>query len=192
MNALGTMFAIFYIDKLGRRFILLRMVPFIGISLFVIAYGLGLKGFSHGGDDSTLSEAGKWISLAGILLYLACFSTSLGCTPWTINSEIYPLHLRGVGNSVSTTVNWVSNYMVSQFFLILTETVLGQVLTFIALGLVCGLCWLFVYKLVPETMGKSIEQIVGELCPHTIVNNASSMGSVKEIVTNEFEEDNKP
>ena len=55
-----------------------------------------------------------------------------------------------------------------------------------------GLCWLFVYKLVPETMGKSIEQIVGELCPHTIVNNASSMGSVKEIVTNEFEEDNKP
>jgi SP family galactose:H+ symporter-like MFS transporter len=110
MNALGTLIAIFYIDKLGRRYILLRMVPFIGASLLVISLGLGLKGYAN---TDEIADAGKWVSLTGILLYLAFFSVSLGCTPWTINSEIYPLHLRGAGNSVSTTTNWVSNYVVS-------------------------------------------------------------------------------
>ena len=56
MNALGTLIAIFYIDKLGRRYILLRMVPFIGASLLVISLGLGLKGY--GMADST--QAGKF------------------------------------------------------------------------------------------------------------------------------------
>ncbi|CDW81272.1 inositol transporter 1-like [Stylonychia lemnae] len=162
MNALGTLIAIFYIDKLGRRYILIRMVPFIGFSLLIISLGLGLKGFG----DELERDAGKWVSLTGILLYLAFFSISLGCTPWTINSEIYPLHLRGAGNSVSTTTNWVSNYLVSQFFLIVTKTTAGQVATFIAIALCCGFAWIFIYYLCPETKGKPIEQIVDELCPH--------------------------
>jgi SP family myo-inositol transporter-like MFS transporter 13 len=58
-------------------------------------------------------EAGSWIALAGIMLYLGFFSIGLGNTPWTVNSEIYPLHLRGVGLSTSTTANWLSNYIVS-------------------------------------------------------------------------------
>lgn len=122
MNALGTLVAIFYTDKLGRRFILLRCVPLIAGALLVIALGLGLRGFGH---TDALEDGGKWISLAGILLYLAFFSISLGNTPWIVNSEIYPLHLRGVGASVSTTTNWVSNYVVSQFFLLVTETPAG-------------------------------------------------------------------
>jgi hypothetical protein len=154
INALGTLVAIFYIDKLGRRFILLRCIPFVGASLMVIALGLGLRGF---GTTDSVQDGGKWVSLAGILLYLAWFSISLGPTPWAVNSEIYPLHLRGVGNSVSTTTNWVSNYLVSQFFLIVTETTTGQVVTFTAIALCCGLTWLFVYKLLPETKNKPIE-----------------------------------
>lgn len=122
MNALGTLVAIFYIDKLGRRYILLRLIPFVAAALLVISTGLGLKGY---GALQSTEDAGKWVSLTGILLYLAFFSISLGCTPWTINSEIYPLHLRGAGNSVSTTTNWVSNYVVSQFFLIVTTTTTG-------------------------------------------------------------------
>lgn len=51
--------------------------------------------------------------MSGIILYLSFYSIGLGNTPWTVNSEIYPLHLRGVGISVSTTVNWVSNYCIS-------------------------------------------------------------------------------
>ena len=153
MNALGTFIAIFYIDKLGRRYILLRMVPFIAVSLMIISLGLGLKGFGN----EVERDVAKWVSMGGILLYLAFFSISLGCTPWTINSEIYPLHLRGAGNSVSTTTNWVSNYVVSQFFLILTKTTAGQVATFIGVAICCGFAWLFIYYLCPETKGKPID-----------------------------------
>jgi len=53
INALGTFIAIFYIDKLGRRYILLRMIPFISVSLLVIALGLGLKGFGDSLERGT-------------------------------------------------------------------------------------------------------------------------------------------
>ena len=95
--------------------------------------------------------------MAGILLYLGFFSVSLGPVPWTVNSEIYPLHLRGVGNSLSTTTNWVSNYIVSQFFLLLVESALGQVLTFSAIALCCLFAWVFVFVLLPETKNKPTE-----------------------------------
>lgn len=104
--------------------------------------------------------------MAGILLYLVFFSISLGPIPWTVNSEIYPLHLRGVGNSLATTVNWVSNYAVSQVFLLVTQESTGQVITFEFIAACCVGTWFFVYKLLPETKGRSIESIVNELCPH--------------------------
>jgi hypothetical protein len=118
-NALGTVVAIVYIDKLGRRYILLRLIPFVAVTLLILAVGLGLNGMDATSPaQSKLSMdqcigSGKWVSLSGILLYLVFFSISLGPIPWTVNSEIYPLHLRGVGNSLATTVNWVSNYAVS-------------------------------------------------------------------------------
>lgn len=108
INALGTILALFYIDKLGRRYILLRIVPFISISLFILSIGLGLKNYEASSDS-----LGKWVSLSGMILYLAFFSVSMGSTPWTVNSEIYPLPVRGLGISLATTVNWVSNYIVS-------------------------------------------------------------------------------
>ena len=119
MNALGTLIAVFYVDKLGRRYIMLRTLPGVGTSLLVISAGLGLFNFYD--HDSAQSISGSWIALTGIILYLAFFSVGMGCTPWTVNSEIYPLHLRGCGLSLSTTGNWVTNYFVSQLFLTLTS-----------------------------------------------------------------------
>ena len=116
-------------------------------------------------QDLTPIASGKWITLVGILLYLVFFSISLGPIPWTVNSEIYPLHLRGAGNSLATTVNWVSNYAVSQVFLLVTTTALGQVLTFVFISVCCVGTWYFVYRLLPETKGRRIESIVAELCP---------------------------
>lgn len=153
MNTLGTLVVLSFIDKFGRRWILLKIIPFICISHLLIALGLGLKGFG----DEEVAGSGKWISLIGILCYLAFYSISLGCTPWTVNSEIFPLHLRGVGNSLATTSNWVSNFIISQFFLLATDTILGQVITFISIAGMMILAWLFVYKLLPETRGKPID-----------------------------------
>ena len=111
MNAVGTIVAVFYIDKIGRRFIMLRMLPGIGLSMIAIGLGMGLKNFT---DEKDL---GKWIAVLALLSYIGFFSIGMGSTPWTVNSEIYPLHLRGSGNAIATTFNWISNYLVCQIFL---------------------------------------------------------------------------
>ena len=91
MNAFGSIIAMIYIDRLGRRYILLRIIPFVGLTLWVLAMGLGLNA------SEAYQSSAKWISLTGILSYLLFFAISLGSIPWSVNAEIYPLHLRGVG-----------------------------------------------------------------------------------------------
>lgn len=118
-NAVGTVIAVFFIDKLGRRYIMLRTLPIIGIAMFLISIGF----IVHNYTSATL--AGTWIVFFSIIIYLAYFSIGMGSTPWTVNSEIYPLHLRGVGNSLSTFANWVSNSLLSFVFLTTTDGKIG-------------------------------------------------------------------
>ena len=77
-----------------------------------------------------------------------------------MNSEIYPLHLRGVGNSLSTTANWVFNFVVSISFLALTGSNLGEVLVWLLLALFALGTWLFAYFVLIETKGKKLEEIL--------------------------------
>mmetsp|Transcript_10049 Transcript_10049/g.892 ORF Transcript_10049/g.892 Transcript_10049/m.892 type:complete len:143 (+) Transcript_10049:904-1332(+) len=105
INAIGTVVAIFFIDNLGRRYVMLRSLPFIAMSMFLIGAGFYVHNYVDGPDDYT----GTWMIFSFIMTYLAFFSVGMGNAPWTVNSEIYPLHLRGVGNSIATFANWVSN-----------------------------------------------------------------------------------
>ena len=94
--------------------------------------------------------------MSGLFIYLLSFAIGLGSTPWTVNSEIYPLHLRGVGASLSTSSNWIANYAISAIFLTLTKTDTGKVITYFSIGFFNFLFLLFVYEFVPETKGKSL------------------------------------
>ena len=83
---------------------------------------------------------------------------SLGPVTWLILSEIFPLGIRGRAMGIATFVNWVCNYLVSLTFLTLLES-LGSSATFWLYGAVCiGGLW-FVFKQVPETKGKTFEEI---------------------------------
>jgi SP family myo-inositol transporter-like MFS transporter 13 len=153
INSLGTLIAVFFTDKLGRRYIILRSTLFIAVALWILSLGLGLHNFGNLKEE----DVGSWISMTGILLYMCFFSVGMGNAPWTVNSEIYPLHLRGVGLSCATTANWIANYAIASLFLTLTSTDLGQVITFAGISVFCILCFIFVYYLLPETKGKSVE-----------------------------------
>lgn len=109
-----------FVDNMGRRYIMLRTLPGCAASMCLLAIGMWLINVGN--------SAGQWVSAAAIFIYLAFFSVGMGATPWTVNSEIYPIHLRGIGNSMSTFGNWASNYAISAVFLTATETDLGQVL----------------------------------------------------------------
>ena len=152
---MGTIAAIFFIDRLGRRYLILRTLPFIALSWFVTAAGMAYTG---DGRTDEVQTTGGIVACIGVACFLLFFSFGMSSTPWAINAEIYPLHLIGTANSLSATTNWVVNAIVSEAFKILTEiSVISEVIVYVCLGSMAVLCFFFTYKFIPETANKSIE-----------------------------------
>ena len=160
INASGAIIAFFIIDNKGRRWTLLRLIPFVILSLLLVASGIAMVNFAQDQDTQTI---GKYLAFLAICSYLVFFSTSLSPVPWTLQSEIFPLHLRGAGNSASTFSNWFCNFIISEVFLSLTKTPTGTVATFVGLALVTVGGWFFVYYIVPETKDKGFEEILSDI-----------------------------
>ncbi|XP_022954532.1 probable inositol transporter 2 [Cucurbita moschata] len=99
-----------------------------------------------------------WLALIGLALYIIFFSPGMGTVPWIVNSEIYPLRYRGVCGGIAATANWVSNLVVAQSFLSLTQSI-GPSWTFLIFGLISIVALMFVLICVPETKGLPIEEI---------------------------------
>jgi SP family galactose:H+ symporter-like MFS transporter len=149
VNVLMTAVAIGLIDRVGRR-------PLLLTGLIGMAIGLGLLGFAFmlPGQQSILGL----IAAGSLMLYVASFAIGLGPVFWLLISEIYPLKIRGLAMSVATEANWGSNLIIALTFLTLIQ-LLGETGTFWLYGLVSILAWLFAYFLVPETKGRSLEEI---------------------------------
>ena len=96
--------------------------------------------------------------LIAILLYVAAFAISLGPVMWTLLSEIFPGHIKGIAISVVGFFNSLVSYTVTQFFP-WELTNLGPTLTFAIYAVMAVLSLLFVYKFVIETKGKSLEEV---------------------------------
>jgi len=98
------------------------------------------------------------LALLAMFLYIAFFAPGMGSLPWTVNSEIYPTWVRSTAISIATMMNWTCNLLVSLSFLTMTDK-LGLPWTF---GLYAGLSALglaFIFFLVPETKGSSLEDV---------------------------------
>ncbi|KAF7803144.1 putative inositol transporter 2 [Senna tora] len=99
-----------------------------------------------------------WVAIVGLGLYIIFFSPGMGTVPWVINSEIYPLRYRGICGGMASTAVWVSNLIVSQSFLSLTQAI-GTAWTFMMFGFVAVVAIIFVIIFVPETKGLPIEEV---------------------------------
>lgn len=99
-----------------------------------------------------------WLALIGLALYIIFFSPEMGIVPWIVNSEIYPLRFRGVCGGIAATANWISNLIVAQSFLSLTQAI-GTSWTFLIFGVISVVALFFVLIFVPETKGLPIEEI---------------------------------
>jgi sugar porter (SP) family MFS transporter len=149
VNVILTVVAMQLIDRVGRRPLLL--VSLAGMSLGLIVLGLAFK-------LPQLSGSLGWIAVTSLMLYVGSFAVGLGPVFWLILSEIYPLRIRGRAMSVGTVANWGANLIVALSFLTLTQ-VMGKSATFWLYGIVSIGAWLFAFFLVPETKGKTLEQI---------------------------------
>jgi MFS family permease len=108
VNVAFTILSLFMIDKLGRR-----KLYFIGLSGIVASLiALGLVFAFH----SSLGDAGKWLAIVFVWIYIAFFAISLGPLGWLIISEIFPLRVRGIGSSIGSLSNWLFNGIVAFTF----------------------------------------------------------------------------
>lgn len=149
VNVLLTLVAMRLIDRVGRRPLLLVSLAGMALSLFVLGFAFALP---------QLAGSLGWIAVAGLMIYVGSFAVGLGPVFWLMLSEIYPLRIRGRAMSVGTLANWGANLVVAASFLTLTQ-VWGAASTFWVYGLVSVGAWVFAFVLVPETKGRSLEDI---------------------------------
>ena len=98
------------------------------------------------------------MTVVSLMLYVGAFAVGMGPVFWLLIAEIYPLPVRGKAMAAATLANWGANLVVALTFLSLVH-VLGSRGAFWLYGAVGVAAWLFAYFLVPETRGRSLEEI---------------------------------
>lgn len=150
-NLIFTVIAIWVVDKLGRKPLMVIGAAGMGIALFA----MGLAGYYQ--------ATGLWMLLF-VLIYIASFALSVGPVVWVILSEIFPTKTRGRAMGIATICLWLANTVVSQTFPMMDENVyliekFNHGFPFFIYGAMCVVLIIFMWRCVPETKGKSLEEI---------------------------------
>lgn len=146
VNMLFTLVAIWVIDKVGRKPLLLIGSVGMGVSLALL-----------GGAFALDMTSGPWVLLF-TLSYVAAFAMAMGPAVWVIMAEIFPTQIRGRAMSIATVCLWTACYVVSQTFPWMLKNLEGP-MTFWFYAVMCLLAIMFVAGYVPETKGKTLEEI---------------------------------
>jgi sugar porter (SP) family MFS transporter len=146
INVVFTVVAIFTIDIFGRKRLLLTGTTGMFISLIVIGFL-----FAAGKAEGVLL-------LSLVLIFIACFAFSLGPVVWVILSEIYPTIIRGRAMSIATIAVWVGTSIIGQMIPLSLDN-LGPDITFWIFAFFCIPTLLIGWKLLPETKGRTLEDI---------------------------------
>jgi len=146
-----TILAIWLVDRLGRKPLMVFGAAGMGISLVAIAIA------------AMLDQLAAWV-LVFILGYIACFALSVGPVTWVILSEIFPTKIRGRAMAIATFGLWIANFIVSQTFPMMDENpwlidTFNHGFPFFVYGGFCVVLVMFMITVVPETKGKTLEEI---------------------------------
>ena len=151
MNLLFTLVALRLVDRFGRKPLMI-----IGAAGMTLAHaGLGIAAYNN--------ILGTWVLIL-VLGFIAFFAMSLGPIVWIIIAEVFPTRIRGRGMAIASLLLWGTNYVVSQTFPMINESpwlvaTFGHAFPFMLYGSFCLLTVFFVLAVVPETKGKSPEEI---------------------------------
>ena len=154
-NVLATFVAVAYVDRFGRKPLL--FLGLVGMFVSLCAVGLGFAIESTKDTGSGASIVGI-ITMVALVIFIASFAFSLGPVVWTIISEIFPNRIRGRAVSLATAANWGAAFLVTEFFLSIVNAI-GEAATFFILASMCVLAYIFIWRYVPETKGRSLEEI---------------------------------
>ena len=184
---LCSIFNLYSLDKFGRRPLLLIGISILAFSMLLLGslsiafvdphlllstsqarecnnYTIVSQSEYTFPANTTLTSsltATKWMSLILLMAYVGAYEISFGSISWLLLTELFPPSVRGQAVSLSTTVNWSMNLIISVTLLSIYHALLGY--TYIIYGLFCVLGLVCLFVMVPETKGKSLEKISDEL-----------------------------
>ena len=152
VNISFTLVAVFTVEKLGRKPLLIIGSIGMGVGAFMVALTFGNSAF-------------QMVTMLGIMLYSASFMMSWGPICWVLIAEIFPNTIRGKAVAIAVAFQWIFNWIVSSTFVPMFNMHLvegdhfGHWFTYGLYGTICLLAALFVWRLVPETKGKTLEDM---------------------------------
>lgn len=145
--------ATFLLDKHGRRPLLLTSVG--GMILSLLTLGMSLTVIDHSTQKLTWAIA---LCITMVCAFVASFSIGLGPIAWVYSSEIFPLRLRAQGASMGVAMNRVVSGIISMTFLSLSNAITTGGAFFLFAG-IASVAWLFFFTFLPETQGRSLEEM---------------------------------
>ena len=177
VNLLFTFIAMFTVDKLGRK-------PLLIIGGFGMLIGFLIMGFTlYLSDYSQVNSAGLpaisstegIICLVGILMFIGSFAMSMGPIVWVLLSEIFPNSIRSTAMAIAVAAQWLANYFVSQTFPIVVESDANRLVAdggtwnnslpyFLFSAFIIFIIF-FTWKWIPETKGKTLEEMEATFNP---------------------------
>ncbi len=145
VNLLTTLIAIYAVDRIGRP--LLMLFGAAGLAAIFTLMGISFTAAGHALPVRTL-----------VLLSIGCYGCSLAPITWVVIAEIFPNRIRGAAMSVSVSALWVACFILTYTFPLLNEK-LGMAGTFWMYAAVCAVGFVFILARLPETKGKTLEEI---------------------------------
>uniref|UniRef100_A0A914YR74 Major facilitator superfamily (MFS) profile domain-containing protein n=1 Tax=Panagrolaimus superbus TaxID=310955 RepID=A0A914YR74_9BILA len=158
VNVLMTLVSVWLVDhpKFGRR-----SLHISGLTGMMISSILIVVSMTFAGEGANTNTFASYASIIFVILFVVAFATGPGSIPWFFVSEIFPSGARGSAGSIACAVNWLANFLVGTFFLPVNN-ILGKN-TFLVFATFLAFFIFFTWKFVPETKGKTIDEINEDL-----------------------------
>ncbi|XP_069988510.1 facilitated trehalose transporter Tret1 [Penaeus vannamei] len=153
-QVLGTLLASFLMDRTGRKVLLLLSSVVMTLALAALGAYFVLKEK----DADFATSALGWLPLAGLVAFIAAFALAFGPIPWLMMGELFPRDAREIAGSLASAFNWSLSFLVTLTFLPLQEAI-GSAAVYWTFAVVCISSFIFCLSLVPETKGRTLEEI---------------------------------
>ncbi|KAK4899543.1 hypothetical protein LTR27_003276 [Elasticomyces elasticus] len=175
INMAVTVPAILVIDKVGRKPLLL--FGSAGMFIAQVICGVIVATCAH---DWDAHKAAGWAAVAMIWFYIANFGYSWGPASWTLIAEIFPLSIRAKGSSIAASSNWMNNFIIAFITPPMLKAITWGTYIFFAAWLLLG--GLFVYFFLPETAGRTLEEMDAAFGSHSSQADMARLARVQHAV----------
>ncbi|XP_032598790.1 facilitated trehalose transporter Tret1-2 homolog isoform X2 [Drosophila grimshawi] len=173
MQVVATFVSVLVVDKLGRRILLLAS----GIVMALSTIAIGVYFYMKDQDEKSVDNLG-WLPVSSLCVFIVMFSIGFGPVPWLMMGELFATDIKGFAGSIAGTTNWVLAFVVTKTFKNLNEG-LGTGGTFWLFAGLTLVGVIFVFFAVPETKGKSLNEIQQELAGNSNLEPSNAIRSEK-------------